>query len=986
MAYKTEIQIGVKGTKQLDELRSKIDRLSTDIDRVNSREVFGSKTAASINTYNRALEDAQENLNKTRIRTDSAGKAIGNYAAAINQFVTALGKANGAQDLTNKLIDEEIAKRTKATAELQAYNAAAAAARPPGGSMSQRYLRPGAPIATTQYDQPIGPAPASPIDALLGQSSPVEGRLKRIKEAQDSLIDATRQMQAVEQRMTQQELANDEKVFNAKLEDLKRLHAEELKQIKATDAEELKSFDRRLKAREAKAQRGRKASEAKTKRLQDIGLGAGFPALFGGGAGQVIGGAVGGAVGGFAGSIVGSAVVQQIEDATKRVAELGNALEQLNTDALRDSFLLVNAELEQTVNHLIRAGNAQAAFEVASREAALQTGLLPEATQDITNNVNVLSNVWDETVGTVSSLLAILGAPFVSALAGVLKLINLVAKGLNTIFSLTGSLLKRITEGIANSLGLQRVLQAIEHIMKATNEEEEKGLAASIKRGEQLESELRKNQQLFEFEKKRTLGRTAAEKEINAEIDRAKALKTVDLELEKQIKDKREEFGAAVSHAAQVERDYQIILLEKAAELEKSKINQNHLLTQQNIELEKIKEKYVDLKNELSAREETLKAETKIFNIQQNSLEGIIALERSRNEVASARLDLEESRLGRQLDQLNSVNGSHIIRGQIIDQIAQKQIRQARIEHQNNIISIDQNVAKAELARKQVDFEVKSIQLQVESLRLEAQSIKDLGLRESALKRIYAQEQSTLDIAREMISAADEQLATTRRIAENQKLAAGYALQGKIEAIEATAAEQKRAAFIEKAAAAARDLAISTAAAEASASMSTSTATATPKKTGKTTVVREDEGYKKGKLGATRTSTITTSMPIDPDIKERVQSRGNFKSVEEMVGALEKAQRARNRQNAVQERRSASSSTTASAMKRYSPSGGSQGSSSVNPTVNVTTGPVMNMDGQNYVSQDDFVAGLQSASTQGAEMALKMITSSGGARRDLGVG
>lgn len=59
---------------------------------------------------------------------------------------------------------------------------------------------------------------------------------------------------------------------------------------------------------------------------------------------------------------------------------------------------------------------------------------------------------------------------------------------------------------------------------------------------------------------------------------------------------------------------------------------------------------------------------------------------------------------------------------------------------------------------------------------------------------------------------------------------------------------------------------------------------------------------------------------------------------------------------------------------------------SINPVVNVTTGPVMNMDGQNYITQNDFVAGLQSASTRGAEMAMQMITSSGGARRRLGVG
>jgi hypothetical protein len=306
--------------------------------------------------------------------------------------------------------------------------------------------------------------------------------------------------------------------------------------------------------------------------------------------------------------------------------------------------------------------------------------------------------------------------------------------------------------------------------------------------------------------------------------------------------------------------------------------------------------------------------------------------------------------------------GSHIIRGQIIDQIAQKQLRQAQIEYQNNILTIEQSVTKAELARKQVDFEIKRIQLQVESLRLEAQGIKDLDLRKAAMNRILAQEQATLNIAREMIAAADQQLATTRQIAENQKIAAGYALQGKIEAIETSAAEQKRAAFLERAAAAQKQVATSAAAANAA------SGAAGP----------GGAGAIGGAGGGSRTTgTVTTSMPIDPEVEERVQSRSGrfgFRSVEEMVGALEDEQRKVNRMEA--------------AMARYSPSTGANGgdASGISPVVNVTTGPVMNMDGQNYVNQNDFVAGLQSASTRGAEMAMQMITSSGGARRRLGVG
>lgn len=76
------------------------------------------------------------------------------------------------------------------------------------------------------------------------------------------------------------------------------------------------------------------------------------------------------------------------------------------------------------------------------------------------------------------------------------------------------------------------------------------------------------------------------------------------------------------------------------------------------------------------------------------------------------------------------------------------------------------------------------------------------------------------------------------------------------------------------------------------------------------------------------------------------------------------------------------------AMSRYAQ--GQRGSSvipsSINPQVNVTTGPVMNMNGSNYVSQQDFMAGMQTASRRGAEMALEALQNNGSIRRMAGVG
>lgn len=80
-------------------------------------------------------------------------------------------------------------------------------------------------------------------------------------------------------------------------------------------------------------------------------------------------------------------------------------------------------------------------------------------------------------------------------------------------------------------------------------------------------------------------------------------------------------------------------------------------------------------------------------------------------------------------------------------------------------------------------------------------------------------------------------------------------------------------------------------------------------------------------------------------------------------------------------------SKMAEAMQRYAQ--GQRGDAvipdSVNTSVNVTTGPVMNMNGSNYVSQQDFMSGLAVASKRGAEMALQALKGSQSARRSAGI-
>ena len=73
------------------------------------------------------------------------------------------------------------------------------------------------------------------------------------------------------------------------------------------------------------------------------------------------------------------------------------------------------------------------------------------------------------------------------------------------------------------------------------------------------------------------------------------------------------------------------------------------------------------------------------------------------------------------------------------------------------------------------------------------------------------------------------------------------------------------------------------------------------------------------------------------------------------------------------------------AMERYGQ--GRRGESviptSVNPQVNVTTGPVMNMNNSNYVSMGDFQSGMKKASEQGAMMAMQTMRGNSRIKRNV---
>ena len=248
-------------------------------------------------------------------------------------------------------------------------------------------------------------------------------------------------------------------------------------------------------------------------------IGGGFPALMGGGPGTIAGGAIGGILGGFAGSIGGSAIGQFLDQAVQKVQELGNAINTLNFDNVTKSGVRLTGELRTQLDLLLKVGQAQQAQELVSQEVAAATGTPAGTTEDIANAVNLLNVAFNSVVGTVSTLLGIIGAPFVAALAAILGVVNLIVKGLNVVLGFVGSLIKDVGEWVVALVGGEDAVRNIERGLAGVNGQFDEAIAKANQLRVDLNQAVVKASQNLGFERRMTPGSTAGEKLTNNDVE-----------------------------------------------------------------------------------------------------------------------------------------------------------------------------------------------------------------------------------------------------------------------------------------------------------------------------------------------------------------------------------------------------------------------------------------------------------------------------------
>ena len=369
MAYTAEIQIAVKGAKELRSFQTELNKSSDAVDRLNRdiKTLSEGGIPRSFNNLNSLLAVAANNFNKVALGTQEAATAARDYIRAADEVNAGLRERAA---LLKQVADEERRARLAAAGIREA----------------------------TQYGGPIGPGAASPV-ALASQ---LRGRTQQILDERKGVDELTAALAELEERrrletnamldekaaQVQLNLARQEEqrkflagaaqqyqypigpsqrskrfrfegdvsperaetaLRNKELKEQRRLN----QQFFAEEKQQLLELDR-LRAANAQKQTQRLQALGKTisGSLSSAAIGGAFPLLFGqspqAALGGAIGGLLGGAAGGFAGSLLGTAL-GEIEAAKARTKELALELGFSSTQAkqLATAFELAGRNSDQ---------------------------------------------------------------------------------------------------------------------------------------------------------------------------------------------------------------------------------------------------------------------------------------------------------------------------------------------------------------------------------------------------------------------------------------------------------------------------------------------------------------------------------------------------------------------------------------------------------------------------------------------------------------
>ena len=289
---------------------------------------------------------------------------------------------------------------------------------PTGGAFSPvrgGFNFPGSPIALAGASvsrTPFGPSfPTGGAALPIKGSTAIPGSPKAIQAAKATELRAAQVQGSWSKALGQlQETAG---VFKERNAQVKRSWATALGQLEET-------------AKDISQNRATRRGKRRRERLEQVGLGAGFPLLFGGGAGSVLGGGLGGLTGSFGAQIAFSAIGQQIDQFVAGMVNAGKALTSVGGAAefMAEKSLFSSDSMQFRIEKLIEEGQVTEAAALMTQEMAKQVGGSGlKALKDLGTEASKMGKIFSTLLIRVQAFLA-------RALTPLLKLINSAVGGL----------------------------------------------------------------------------------------------------------------------------------------------------------------------------------------------------------------------------------------------------------------------------------------------------------------------------------------------------------------------------------------------------------------------------------------------------------------------------------------------------------------------------------------------------------------------------
>lgn len=446
MAYRADIEIAVRGARQLKELQNQITRTSDSVSLLDGAlRSVGNLLPRSFNNLNSVLADAAKNFNQVALGTNEAVDAARDYYQASKNLNNALRERVKLLDDIKQaeagtvLSNIAASKASRVSSGFKAFSAGIE-----GTTAVEKSIRRNRERVARQPKAPIESYLALPSSEMLQASQRgiqqlsayygdinteidtgvQKGRafttqLVQSAEAASTLPPIFGQVQQALQGIVRSTAAGNtvQTSWAQVLAEFPRIQSDilrsQLAEIKI-NKESLSVDYARLEARKrlqriAAFEQTQTARTQRTQQLNEsLALGVGFPLLFGGGVGSVAGSFAGSFAGkGFGGQIIGGALGQTAENVVRSIAKITSSL-----DSMVAAAGIAGTATERHIEALKKAGKEEEALAVATAALANVVG------QDGVRALKDFENAGTSLANTLSQLATQLAAKAAQALGG----------------------------------------------------------------------------------------------------------------------------------------------------------------------------------------------------------------------------------------------------------------------------------------------------------------------------------------------------------------------------------------------------------------------------------------------------------------------------------------------------------------------------------------------------------------------------------------